>query len=708
MKRTSNWVKVSYLSGQYTQRDIPNSEWVDSSSSPLILMHIVHTLTDDDLDILIRHFIFRMCLSILSSYKVIIIPKAPDYSTILNPPTHTDTIISSFDIVEIFRRLNIDKSSVMSNYQDKVSSLKWHLTSSSGPNGQAVWNSHIDAKALINDIHLFSTLVDFSNLFGTDHLLESLYALESSSDEFLKLRGSRPKHSKLHHIFEKGNKCRVIAIADYFTQEALTPLHDVLAQIVSQIPTDGTFSQDKAFSRLLDMSRSSSSVMYSYDLSAATDRLPISLSERIISELFTLEHGKLWRALLTERVFIDNYGNKITYNTGQGMGLKTSFPILALTHHCIVQQAAILSGFTIAFQDYSILGDDIVINDKNVSRNYYKLISELGLQISEHKSITPNIISNGFEFASRLGLDGIELSPLPVKLMSKIISEPEFSADLQNELSRRSLLSSESFWLFMSVLLPKTALTDLAKLNGLPTILSGLHSPNLPIEASALDYRNWSKEIGISESDVINYYNYCVVSESLIKLDRILKKSVSLESLISESMLDKGYNLSSTVSHKGTEITLLEFVERDLSNDIFFKEHPVKKIMSQEGLRMSDLLSDIMSGNVTLTAKAITKLVNSLHSSITDIRFTPDTDITISLRRRLLEKVFSLLKNSVRDRKDRPVISQTFNFTSINQMWLIKVGLGIRLQISPIIKNTITSRIESKMKLTDTFRNVKF
>jgi hypothetical protein len=260
----------------------------------------------------------------------------------------------------------------------------------------------------------------------------------------------------------------------------------------------------------------------------------------------------------------------------------------------------------------------------------------------------------------------------------------------------------------MSVLLPKTALTDLAKLNGLPTILSGLHSPNLPIEASALDYRNWSKEIGISESDVINYYNYCVVSESLIKLDRILKKSVSLESLISESMLDKGYNLSSTVSHKGTDITLLEFVERDLSNDIFFKEHPVKKIMLQEGLRMSDLLSDIMSGNVTLTAKAITKLVNSLHSSITDIRFTPDTDITISLRRRLLEKVFSLLKNSVRDRKDRPVISQTFNFTSINQMWLIKVGIGIRLQISPIIKNTITSRVESKMKLTDTFRNVKF
>jgi hypothetical protein len=707
MKTHSNWLKVSYLSGMYTCRDIDQKDWVDSSSSPLLLMHIVNVLTDDNIDIIVQNFLFRVTLSILNSYKVLVIPTAPNYSTIINQPTFDQSVIDSFDFSELFRRLNIDVSDIKSDYKDKSSTLQWHLTSSSGPNGQAVWNSHIDAKALINDIHLFSVLVDFSKAFSVDHLLESLYALESTSDEFIKLRSRPPKHSRLHHFFEKGNKCRIIAIVDYFTQEALTPLHDVLASVVSSIPMDGTFSQDKAFKYLLHLSSLPSIKMYSYDLSAATDRLPIALSERIIGYIFSNDSAKLWRSLLTERVFSDNYGNKITYNTGQGMGIKTSFPILALTHHFIVQQAAILSGFTTVFQNYAILGDDIVIADENVARNYYKLVISLGLSISEYKSITPNLVSNGFEFASRLGLNGIEISPLPVKLMSRIFSEPAFAADLQNELSRRGLLSTDSFWLFMSVLLPKTALADLAKLNGLPQILSGLHSPNLPIEASALDYLNWSKDMNISESDIINFYNYVVVSESLIKLDRILKKSVSLESLISESMLDQGYNLSSTVSHKGTELTLLEFVQRDLSNDLFFSEHPIRKIMISEGLRMSDLLSDIMSGNVSLTAKSITKLVNSLHSSITDIRFTPDTDITISLRRRLIEKVINLLKSSVSNRKDRLVISQTFNFSTINQMWLIKVGIGIRLQISPIIKNTITSRIESKMKLSETFLNVK-
>jgi hypothetical protein len=68
------------------------------------------------------------------------------------------------------------------------------------------------------------------------------------------------------------------------------------------------------------------------------------------------------------------------------MGVKSSFPMLALTHHIIVRQSAINCGLY-GFDDYVILGDDIVINNADVAGQYKSIMAKLGLELSPYKSI---------------------------------------------------------------------------------------------------------------------------------------------------------------------------------------------------------------------------------------------------------------------------------------------------------------------------------
>lgn len=59
-----------------------------------------------------------------------------------------------------------------------------------------------------------------------------------------------------------------------------------------------------------------------------------------------------------------------------------------------------------------ILGDDIVIRDCNLAREYKSIMSDLGVGISPEKT---HISSNMFEFAKRWYRNGVEISGIPFK-----------------------------------------------------------------------------------------------------------------------------------------------------------------------------------------------------------------------------------------------------------------------------------------------------
>jgi hypothetical protein len=230
---------------------------------------------------------------------------------------------------------------------------------------------------------------------------------------------------KLGLKVEAAGKVRVFAMVDCFTQWALKPLHKWIFSVLRDHPdVDGTFDQLAPIIRI----PFEKVPLYSYDLSSATDRLPISLQGSILSKVFTPEFGTLWKKILVGRSYMVRVKDKtlvLNYTVGQPMGALSSWGMLALTHHFIVQGAAWMAGKdrTSLFTNYCVLGDDILIWDKAVANSYLKVIKSLGVEVGLAKSV---ISKNGtsLEFAKKTIFKGVDVSPVPLKEYSAALSSP--------------------------------------------------------------------------------------------------------------------------------------------------------------------------------------------------------------------------------------------------------------------------------------------
>lgn len=107
-----------------------------------------------------------------------------------------------------------------------------------------------------------------------------------------------------------------------------------------------------------------------------------------------------------------NLPSFVRYEVGQPMGALSSFNMLGLTHHMIVQISALRAGFKGWFTGYALLGDDIVITNQLVADQYSIIMSDLGMDINPHKSLISTEIC---EFAKRIVSVDSEYTPLGPK-----------------------------------------------------------------------------------------------------------------------------------------------------------------------------------------------------------------------------------------------------------------------------------------------------
>jgi len=232
---------------------------------------------------------------------------------------------------------------------------------------------------------------------------------------------------RLHEIPEPAGKVRVVAMVTWWIQCLLFPLHNYIFQsVLAIIPQDGTHNQGKPLEALNEkivelLSTTGKAYVYSFDLKAATDRIPSELTVAVLGHLVTPAVAKSWRALL---VGIP-YSNKplrarcypgeaqVRYGTGMPMGAYSNWAMLALAHHMIVQYAAYKAGHRGWYPLYALLGDDIVILGTAVARQYEAVCKSFGIQIGFAKSL---ISSNGtYEFAKRFVVRGVDASPISIR-----------------------------------------------------------------------------------------------------------------------------------------------------------------------------------------------------------------------------------------------------------------------------------------------------
>ena len=230
-------------------------------------------------------------------------------------------------------------------------------------------------------------------------------------------------NGRLSVKIEPAGKARVFALVDYWTQVALKPLHEWVFSVLREIPQDGTFNQLKPVTRLIENIESDQKI-YSFDLSAATDRLPVLLQGLLLMQFFGRHFASTWKALLCNRKYylganhvraarLGSKGKNLRYAVGQPMGALSSWAMLALTHHAMVQFAAYRAGEAKWFDRYAVLGDDIVIADDRVAREYRKICDVIGLEIGIAKSLEAR--GRTLEFAKKFFFRGKLVSGLPVK-----------------------------------------------------------------------------------------------------------------------------------------------------------------------------------------------------------------------------------------------------------------------------------------------------
>lgn len=401
----------------------------------------------------------KYCLSIFALYRFLLFDSPVKVKAITDPYKGNSTII--LELTELIPSF----FSAMSKYSDFITikdetelrqeeGSKLFSVLTKGPTtfpykgDGGLWSSHIisilRAYIILHQPRFSSTLESLkiiSQYFNTPAFaeIERLFALKDINLPVMRETGIDMRVPASHHLWpedlsksflgklglkqEAAGKMRVFAMVDPFTQWILHPIHKIIFDtFLKNIPMDGTFNQLKP----LNASRNWK-VLYSLDLSSATDRLPVELQGNIIDYMFPGLKNP-WITSLVERPYYNPESKTgVTYAVGQPMGAYSSWAMLAVTHHFIVQCAAWQAGVVATgtpFEKYAVLGDDVVIGNSKVAKQYLNIIGALGVECGLHKSLlSPS--GTALEFAKRTWHLGRDVSPITVRdLAASLLAIP--------------------------------------------------------------------------------------------------------------------------------------------------------------------------------------------------------------------------------------------------------------------------------------------
>jgi len=199
---------------------------------------------------------------------------------------------------------------------------------------------------------------------------------------------------------ESGGKLRVFASPHLVWQAIFEPLKLLLMDALRCVPQDCTHNQQKGADWAQEQLQKGVK-LHSLDLSNATDLFPLSLQLGTLTELgVSATLSRIFERVATgswkvpKAIREHGYPVEVKWERGQPLGLAPSFPLFALTHHMLVYGICVTFG--VDPDCYRILGDDIIIGNDEVARQYVAVMEEMGCKIAHEKSISS---TNSAEFA---------------------------------------------------------------------------------------------------------------------------------------------------------------------------------------------------------------------------------------------------------------------------------------------------------------------
>jgi len=197
-------------------------------------------------------------------------------------------------------------------------------------------------------------------------------------------------------IPELGEKYRVVASPNVGLLCMNNPLREVLSHMTETLKTQGVSSHDNTTSDLqakVDGRRT----FHSFDMTAFTDRFPYKLQRNLLSVLYEnhiiTEYDIKVQDLICHAQY-DFRKEPVQYAVGTPMGTFASFPLASLSNgivaHICYESAIGHKVNPLSDCPYRIIGDDTVIYHDKAAAIYRNVMTELGVEIDDNKSLSSN------------------------------------------------------------------------------------------------------------------------------------------------------------------------------------------------------------------------------------------------------------------------------------------------------------------------------
>ena len=203
---------------------------------------------------------------------------------------------------------------------------------------------------------------------------------------------------RLNPIQELGCKLRPAASPFLAVQAINEPLKNILSRIERRIPQIVTHNQEGGIDTLQEWISSNKEV-WSLDASSFTDRFPVDYQLEVLRSL--LSSDRITQAMydafsltVNKQYYAEFLGRNIGYLQGQSQGLGPSFSIATYSHYDLLRNMCNYLG--ISSDNFRVLGDDVIIADKQLSILYRNWMNSCNVEINLTKSV---ISSHLGEFA---------------------------------------------------------------------------------------------------------------------------------------------------------------------------------------------------------------------------------------------------------------------------------------------------------------------
>lgn len=255
--------------------------------------------------------VIRVILTLLQVSRSIKAYKKVDTSTITDTFKGDSNIFTEFEasMPELMNRLPLRS--------ERQPWSKLHIATTMGPIGPSMLcGTELIAKFLDRFQHLSKDL-------GFEDLTTYISGFKDLAPHWWKLYPSRPEKvlRRLGIVPDVDGKSRVIGILDYWSQSILKPIHkDLMATLES---LGGPRGPDLTYGQDIKPFGPENEPYYSIDLSAATDRFPVKITEIILGHIYDPLYAKAWRELMVGESFL--FGPEVLkYSVGQPMGAYSS------------------------------------------------------------------------------------------------------------------------------------------------------------------------------------------------------------------------------------------------------------------------------------------------------------------------------------------------------------------------------------------------